>query len=73
MVSNLPAIREEIERRGGNDAQALRCMIDEVQALMDHHGTLAKGFLGNFIPLLERNPWVSEALTRAILAWAMNT
>lgn len=70
---NYQSVYEEIDRQGGEDAEALRKMVAEIQVLLEQQKNLPKGFLAKFGDLLKRNSWAIEAVLKAVLTWAMKT
>lgn len=60
----------EIERRGGDDAEALKEMVSEVRATLENQDSLSRGRLMEWSALLNEHSWITGPIAQLLLIFA---
>lgn len=66
----LQQTREEVERRGGPDAEELRELLNEVEELLHNGQPLEKGRFSKYVGVLQRNGWIVGPVASLIMNYA---
>jgi hypothetical protein len=64
---------EEVERRGGPDADELKRLLDEVREIRATGDRLEKGRLARYTNVVQRNGWISGPIAGSILGHLTGT
>lgn len=67
------AIEAEIERRGGEDVDALKAMVAEIREMLDDSNKISRGSLVHYSELLERHSWIAGALAQTMIGWLVSS
>lgn len=66
--AELDKAEEEVERRGGRDAEELKELIAEVRKVHENGEPLEKGHLAKFLGVIQRNGWVAAPIAGTLLS-----
>lgn len=67
---NSAEVREQIEREGGEDREALHEALSRIESLLNSGEHLERGSLSDFSGVMERHSWFTGAVTSALLGFA---
>jgi hypothetical protein len=67
---NFENIEIEIERRGGEDREALREALQRIEELLQSRDAVRRGELAEFSEVMERHSWFTGAVAQALLGFA---
>lgn len=67
---NFENIGIEIERRGGEDKEALREALQRIEELIQNRDAISRGELAEFSEVMERNSWFTGAVAQALVGFA---
>jgi hypothetical protein len=70
---DMRAIDQEIDRRGGDDADDLKTMVAEIHEMLDDRDKISRGSLVKYSELLERHSWIAGAVAQGLLGWAIGS
>ncbi len=65
-------LEEEIDRRGGEDAEALKEMVREIGSTLEHQDSLSRGKLEEYGELLSKHAWVTGPIAQHVLSYLAN-
>ena len=63
------SIEQEIDQRGGADAEELRQALAEIRAALEQDGTLRQGMLARFGRAMRENTWFTSHVGQEIVEW----
>jgi hypothetical protein len=63
-------LEQEIERRGGEDTEALKEMVREIHTTLRHQESLSRGRLSEWSELMNRHGWITGAIAQLLLVYA---
>jgi hypothetical protein len=63
--------REQVERRGGPDAEELQELLNEVEALLRSGQPVEKGRLSRCHRVLRENAWIAGPVASTLMNYAM--
>jgi hypothetical protein len=66
--AELDRAEEEIERRGGRDAEELKKLIAEVRALYESGEPLDRGRFAKYLSVIQRNGWIAGPIAGTLLS-----
>ncbi len=64
------SVYSEIKKRGGDDAEPLERMMDELHDLLERGGELPKGKLAQYGEVMARNQWIIKPVVDAVMRFA---
>ncbi|HEV8046019.1 MAG TPA: hypothetical protein VGP38_12605 [Rubrobacter sp.] len=65
-------LEEEIDRRGGEDAEALKAMVREIGSTLEHQDSLSRGKLKEYGELLSKHAWLTGPIAQQVLSYLAN-
>lgn len=63
------SIEQEIDQRGGADAQELREALEEIRTALERDGSLRQGMLARFGRVMRDNAWFTSHVGQEIVEW----
>jgi hypothetical protein len=63
-------LEQEIDRRGGEDTEALKQMVREIHTTLQHQDSLSRGTLLRWSELMNRHGWITGAIAQLLLVYA---
>lgn len=65
-------LEREIERRGGQDVEALKAMVREIRETLERQDSLSRGWLLRWGELINRHAgWIAEPIAQLLLLYAV--
>lgn len=65
-------LEQEIDRRGGEDTEALQEMVSEIRATLESQDNLNRGWLLRWSELINRHQWITGAIAQLLLVYAVS-
>ena len=63
-------LEQEIDRRGGEDAEALKEMMSQIRVTLEDQDSLSRGRLLGWSDLLNRHAWITGPIAQLLLIYA---
>lgn len=63
-------LEQEIDHQGGEDAEALREMVQEIRDTLENQDSLSRGKLLEYSELLNRHAWITGPIAQLLLVYA---
>ncbi len=64
-------LEQEIDRRGGEDAAALKAMVQEIKETLESQDSLSRSWLVRWSELVNKHGWITGAIAQLLLVYAL--
>jgi hypothetical protein len=65
-------LEQEIDRRGGEDAEALKEMIREIRATLEQQDSISRSWLLNWSEVLNQHAWITGPIAQLLLVYLVS-